>query len=475
VTYQGCAEDGICYPPIKKDIALTATAAPVAPVAMAGAALSLSDRWAADLGQKSLLGVVGWFLLAGLALALTPCVFPMLPILSGIIVGQRQPITAARSFSLALIYVLAMATTYAAVGVAAGLAGRNLQALFQHPFVLVGFSLLFVALALSMFGFFHLQVPAFLQARVDAHSRKQANGSLFGVAAMGALSAVIVGPCVAPPLAAALLYLSHEGSPVTGGFALFALGLGMGLPLLILGASAGRLLPRAGAWMETVKYVFGVVFLGLAIWFLERLIPPAATLALWAVLLIGTAIYLGALEPLRDAASGWQRFWKGIGLALLCYGVVLIVGAASGADDPLKPLAPLAGTRQAYAAPVASFQPVKGVAQIDLALAAAQAQGKPVLIDFYADWCIECKRLERNTFADPGIQNVLRDFVLLRADLTAADAEDNALLQRFGLVGPPAVLMFTPDGTEIREHRLIGYLGPQDFSALLATAYATSP
>ncbi len=479
ITYQGCAEDGICYPPIKKVLALatqaSSSAMPLAPPVAAATpvGMSLSDRLAADLGRKSLVGVVGWFLLAGLALALTPCVFPMLPILSGIIVGQRQPITAARSFSLALIYVLAMATTYAAVGVAAGLAGRNLQALFQHPFVLVGFSLLFVALALSMFGFFHLQVPAFLQARVDAHSRKQGSGSLFGVAAMGALSAVIVGPCVAPPLAAALLYLSHEGSPLTGGVALFALGLGMGLPLLVLGASAGRLLPRAGAWMETVKYVFGVVFLGLAIWFLERLIPPAATLALWAVLLIGTAIYLGALEPLRDAASGWQRFWKGIGLALLCYGVVLIVGAAAGAEDPLKPLAPLAGSKQAYAATQhPSFQSVKGPAQVELALAAAQAQGSPVLLDFYADWCIECKRLERNTFTDPGIQQVLRDFVLLRADLTASDADDNALLQQFGLVGPPAVLFFNPEGEELRSHRLIGYLGPQDFGALLAAAYS---
>lgn len=479
VTYQGCAEDGICYPPTKKEITLSArsagSAASAAPMnaSPAQADSAIADRLAADLGRKSLPQVVLWFLIAGLALALTPCVFPMIPILSGIIVGQRQPITAWRGFGLALIYVLAMATTYALVGLVAGLFGRNLQAVFQHPAVLVGFSLMFVALACSMFGFYHLQVPALIQTRIETTSRRQPGGSLLGVATMGVLSAIIVGPCVAPPLAAALLYLSHQGSPLIGGAALFALGLGMGAPLLILGASAGRVLPRAGAWMETVKHAFGVVFLGLAIWFLERLIPPSATLALWATLLIGAAIYLGALEPLREAASGWQRFWKGIGLVMLCYGVVLIVGAGAGADDPLRPLAPLAGRDAHHAAPMAEFMSIKGTAELDLAIAAARVQGKPVLVDFYADWCIECKRLERNTFADLTVRRLLSGFVLLRADLTASDAADTALLKRYELHGPPAVLFFNDAGVELRRHRLIGYLGPEAFGEVLALAYGS--
>ena len=467
LVWQGCAEDGICYPPIKREIAVTSALAPAPAATESMATVPAQDetsRLAASLGDQSLALTALWFLLAGLALALTPCVFPMVPILAGIIVGERQTPSPGRGLLLAAVYVLAMATMYAGVGLLAGLFGRNLQAGFQHPLVLGAFSTLFVALALSMFGFFQLQVPSFIQSRVDAASRKQQGGRLLGVAVMGVLSAIIVGPCVAPPLAAALIYLGRAGSPVTGGVALFALGLGMGAPLLLIGASAGRWLPRAGVWMESVKRAFGVVFLGLAIWFLERVVPPSTTLALWGVLLIGTAIYLGALEPLRDTATGWQRFWKGIGLSGLCYGMVLLVGAAAGASDPLRPLAPLTATRMAEAEPLdAGFQSVKGTAALAAALAAASSAGQPALLDVYADWCIECKRLERNTFAAPEVQAALTGTRLLRADVTVSDSLDTGLLKQLGLVGPPAVLFFGPDGQERAGARLVGYEGPAEF------------
>lgn len=487
LVWQGCAEDGICYPPIKREITLAepagASPAPAGladPVSTAASdavatapanAMDETSALAARLDTQSLPLTALWFLMAGLALALTPCVFPMVPILAGIIVGDQARAQPARGLWLATVYVLAMASTYALVGLLAGLFGRNLQAGFQHPAVLTGFSALFVVLALSMFGFFHLQVPAFIQNRVEAASRRQQGGRLLGVAVMGVLSAVIVGPCVAPPLAAALIYLGRSGSPVTGGVALFALGLGMGAPLLLLGASAGRWLPRAGVWMESVKHAFGVIFLGLAIWFLERVVPPATTLALWGVLLIGAAIYLGAVEPLRETASGWQRFFKGIGLSLLCYGVVLLVGAAAGANDPLRPLAPLTATRMAVAGPAdAGFQAVRGPEGLAAALSAATAAGQPALLDVYADWCIECKRLERNTFAAPEVQAALAGTRLLRADVTASDGTDAALLESLGLVGPPAVLLFSPDGREHRGARLVGYEDPAQFLARLRAA-----
>jgi len=479
VSYQGCAEDGICYPPIKKTLSLlpaasaAGTAPPAGPSAPGPAqALSESDAIAAGLQRDGLVAVLASFFGFGLLLALTPCVFPMIPILSGIIVGQREKVGALRGLILSGTYVVAMAATYALAGLAAGLFGRNLQAAFQHPAVLVGTSVFFVALALSMFGFFHLQVPAAWQTRLERHSRVGHGGNLLGVAVMGSLSALIVGPCVAPPLAGALVYLARQGDPLVGGLALFVLGLGMGTPLLAVGASAGRLLPRAGQWLEHVKHVFGVVSLGMAVWFLGRLLPPTLTLVLWALLLIGSAIFLGALEPLRDAASGWQRLWKSVGLALLCYGAVLIVGAAAGAEDVFRPLAPLASGRAAEApASEQAFTPVKGLQGFERELAAASAVGRPVLLDFYADWCVECKQLERRTFAHPEVQAALAPFVLLRADVTANDEADRALLARFELFGPPAVLLFDTARAELRAQRLVGYAGPDDFLGRLREAW----
>lgn len=477
VGYQGCAEDGICYPPIKREITVAATAlatsAAMPAIAAAGGAgldpaqrLLSADDIAVSLSGRSLLAVCGTFFVFGLLLAFTPCVFPMVPILSGIIVGQAQPVSSARGLVLSAVYVLAVAVTYALVGLMAGLFGHNLQATFQQPAVIVAFSLVFVALALSMFGFYELQLPAAVQTRLDAISRSQRGGSLIGVALMGLLSAIIVGPCVAPPLAGALIYLSHEGSAVIGGGALFALGLGMGAPLLLVGASAGQLLPRAGAWMDAVKKVFGVLLLAVAIWFLERILPGPATLGLWALLAICSAVYLGAFDALVPADPGWRRLSKGLGLAMLTYGVVLLVGASAGAEDPLSPLGPLAN-REAVAEEL-PFVAIKGSPGLDAEIARARAAGQSVMLDFYADWCIECKHLERQTFRHASVQAALSNIVLLRADVTANDAADRELLQRFQLFGPPAVLFFDRNGAELRANRLLGFVGPADFATHLA-------
>ena len=481
VRYQGCAEDGICYPPIKKRVAFSnagfgaSFAAGADTVPGAGGEQSAADRIASELGHRSLAVTLLSFLGFGLLLAFTPCVLPMVPILSGIIVGQQQPVSASRGFLLSSVYVVAMALTYALAGVVAGLLGHNLQAAFQKPPVLIAFSLLFVTLAFSMFGFYQLQLPAALQTRLDRVSRAQRGGSYLGVGVMGALSALIVGPCVAPPLAGALAVISQSGSAVVGGSALFALGIGMGLPLIALGTSAGGVLPRVGAWMENIKRVFGVVFLGVAIGFLSRIVPGPVTLALWAGLLIGSAVYLGALDRPDERASGWRRFNQGLGLASLIYGVILVIGAAAGGEDPLQPLAPLVGARATtHSSTASAFAPVTTLAAVQQALASAGSAGQPVMLDFYADWCIECKHLEKQTFAHADVAARLAGLKLLRADVTAGSAEDHALLKHYGLFGPPAVLFFV-HGEELRGNRITGFVTAEEFNKHLDRISALRP
>ena len=393
----------------------------------------------------------------------------MIPILSGIIVGRGQQITRMHAFLLSLAYVLGMALTYAVAGVAAGYSGSPISSALQTPWVLGSFAAMFVLLALSMFGFYELQLPSSLQSKLSDTSNKLHGGHLTGVFAMGALSAVIMGPCVAAPLAGALLYISQTHDAVLGGSALFAMGMGMGVPLLIIGTSAGTLLPKAGPWMESVKRFFGVLMLALAIWIVAPVIPLAAQMLAWAALLIFCAIHLHALDPLPSNAQGIKKLGKALGILSLLLGVAYLIGALSGARDILRPLGTLQNTPGAAAPAEAKlFERVKGLAALEARV--AQSQGRVVMLDFYADWCISCKEMERFTFSDPAIHARMQQALLLQADVTANDADDKALLQRFQLFGPPAILFFDKQGREQADLRVIGYQDAQQFGASLTRA-----
>lgn len=468
--FQGCAERGVCYPPMQQTITLELPATTATPGRATPAAVttptSEQDRIAQTLKGGSWWLIIATFLGFGLLVAFTPCCFPMIPILSGIIVGHGHHITTYRAFVLSLVYVLSSALTYTLFGVLAGLFGANLQTLFQQPWVLVLFALMFVALALSMFGFYELQLPSAIQSRLDRLSRRQKSGSFVGVAVMGFLSTLVIGPCVAAPLAGALIYIGQTGDALLGGVALFSMGFGAGLPLLAIGTSAGKLLPRAGHWMHATKAVFGVGLLAVAVWLLERVLPSALSMTAWALLLIIPAVFMGALDHLTPDASGWRRLWKGVGLVMLTYGILLLIGVAADSRDPLQPLRALHPTNaQAQSAEPAAplFQTVRSPAELEQKLAAAHHQGRTVLLDFYADWCISCKEMERYTFADPRVRDALRNVVLLKADISANSEDDAALLKRYQLIGPPATLFFGTDGQEKPAYRVIGFMDAEHF------------
>jgi thiol:disulfide interchange protein DsbD len=461
VVYQGCAEAGVCYPPQTLQTTVTMPAAGAAdPVvtekAEAAPAGDETGKIAQSLKNSGFFANLFFFFLAGLGLSLTPCVFPMIPILSGIIAGQGSTVSRSRGFALSVAYVLGMSVTYSAAGVAAGLSGTLISSALQNAWVLGGFAMVFVALSFSMFGFYDLQLPNALQSKLSNGAGHLQGGRGVGVFLMGALSALIVGPCVAAPLAGALLYIGQTGNAVLGGSALFAMALGMGVPLLLVGLSAGTLLPRAGAWMDAVKKFFGVLLLGTAIWLVSPVIPAGAQMVAWAVLLIVPAIYLHALDPLPANAGGWQRFWKGCGLVMVITGGALLVGVLAGNRDPLQPLAGLRqqGVAQAAEAPHLPFQRVTSVSDLE---AKVKASGKPVMLDFYADWCVACKEMERFTFSNASVQAQLAGYTLLQADVTANSEQDKALLKRFGLFGPPGIVFFKADGSESPGGRIVGF------------------
>lgn len=468
VTYQGCSEKGLCYAPQHKEfnVTLKNVSGSTAQQAITDNASS-SDSQAANLlkSGKWWLIILGFYT-AGLLLAFTPCVFPMIPILSSIIIGKNAHASRLHAFNLSLAYTLGMCLTYTLAGIAAGLSGQMLSAALQTPWALGFGALIFALLALSMFGFYELKLPSRLENSLFNLSHRIKGGKFFSDFVMGAISALIISPCVAAPLAGALLYISKTHDVVLGGVALFSLSVGMGTPLLLIGASAGTLLPKVGSWMNAVRNLFGVLMLGVAVWLIAPVIPMAAQMTLWAALLIVPAIYMHALDSLPADAKPALRFWKGIAIMMLTAGLAMLIGALSNAKSPLQPLSGLlftkAGTEQQRAL---NFTQIKSIAELESQL--QLAQGKPVMLDFYADWCVSCKEMEQFTFSDPRVKTALQDTVLLQADVTANTTEDKALLQKFNLFGPPGILFFNDQAALETKLKVIGYKTADDFLQIL--------
>lgn len=482
--YQGCSNaTGICYPRQQQQTTLSLANLPqTAPaqssysanqqmLSVASAAndvTNLNQPQTDDFFAGSFFGILLAFFIVGMGLSLTPCIFPMIPILSGIIAGQNN-LSANKAFILSLTYVTASATAYALIGLAFGFFGENLQSSLQNPIAIGLFSALFVVLALSMFGFFDLQMPNSIQSRLNDISNRQRGGSLIGAAIMGFLSTLIVGPCVAPALAAALTYIANSKDALLGASALFSMGFGMGIILLVAGTLGGHLLPKAGVWMDTTKAIFGIMLLGMAIWMLDRIVPIGITLLLTGVLLVSAGIYMGALDKLREDAGGWDRFWKSMGLILLFYGGTQLLGVAAGSTNLLQPLKGIfkVGALPAGATQTtqqhARFQHIKSNAELDSVLADAAQNGQLALLDFYADWCVDCVRMEKNVFTDPAVQAALQNVVLIKADVTKRSELDKALEKRFGIIGPPTIIFFDKKSIEINDLRMIGYENSQQF------------
>ncbi|AHJ13192.1 protein-disulfide reductase DsbD [Sulfurospirillum multivorans] len=457
-SYQGCSEMGICYQPMTKEFTFKLKGGSATP-------LSEQDTIAQSFMSGNSALVLLSFFGFGLLLSLTPCVFPMIPILSSIIVSQPSvSMNAKKGFWLSLVYVLAMSLAYTIAGVLAALFGANLQASMQNPWIIGVFSAIFVLLALSMFGFYELKMPSFIQNRINKKTGEAQAQGVFGIAVMGFLSALIVGPCVAAPLAGALIYIGQSGDALLGGSALFVMSLGMGVPLLLIGTTAGRYMPRPGMWMQNITAFFGVMLLGVAIWMLSRIIPSFVSMSLWAVLIISSSIYFGALESFSEQTKGWQKVLKSILFMALVYGVALLVGFLSGATNPLAPFEKFTAKEGVSASTSSTlFTKIKTIEELNLALKNAE---KPVMLDFYADWCVNCVEFEQFTFSDARVKAKLEKFTLLKADVTKNSDDDKALQKAFTIYGPPAILFFK-EGKEVSELRLAGFKNADEFLAHL--------
>jgi thiol:disulfide interchange protein DsbD len=462
VKFQGCSKAGLCYAPMSEKFILDFATNEVKKEIVVKEEkkeelttnLSETDSIANSLKDGSTLLVIATFFGFGLLLSLTPCVFPMIPILSSIIVGasKNEKMTVSRGFILSLVYVLSMSVAYTIAGVIAGIFGANLQVALQNPYVLVTFALVFVALAFSMFGYYEIKLPDSLQTKLNKSTDGKEKQGLIGIAIMGFLSALIVGPCVAPPLAGALVYIGQTGDAVLGGIALFVMSLGMGMPLLIIGAGAGKFIPKPGGWMEGITRIFGIVMLGVAIWLLDRVLNPTVIMFLWSFLLLGSAIYLKMYRHILTQL---------ITLVVFLLGVVLFVGAISGATNPLKPLEKFT---QGVAVQISSmkldFKKIKNIEELNQAI---KESDKPIMLDFWASWCVSCKELEEITFKDEEVIKKLQGFILLKADVSENNDDDIALQKMFGVVGPPALIFWDKDKNEVKASRIVGYKNPKEF------------